>query len=352
MSESLRDQLASQLDKIEVTATEEPSSPHAETVEPAEPVESSTPEDSKPGRTAGRPRDDKGRLLPGRAERSEVVPEVQAQPVEQPKQRPPRPSSWKKDYWDHWEKIDPSLAEYLTQRESEFAKGVSTYKSEWEKAKPILDAIAPYKEQLGRHNMSPDQAIQRLFGAHEKLSGGSAEQKLAMFIKLAQDYQVPVQQMFQHAQDGSVHFNQNLLQQQVQQPDVRSVVNEILAEQMSAQEVARMRADTEKYPHFESVRETMSGLLQSGLANDLPSAYEAAVRLPKHSDIFESLQQQQREQDEKRKREEAQATALRARQQAVSPRTSTPTGQVTTPQGKGLRSALESAFETKGGGRV
>ncbi len=68
--------------------------------------------------------------------------------------RPPRPSSWKKDYEKDWETLDPRLASYINQRESEYAKGVSTYKTEWDRAKPILEAITPYQGMLQQTNLS------------------------------------------------------------------------------------------------------------------------------------------------------------------------------------------------------
>lgn len=350
MAESLRDQLAANYDKV---VEETPETP-VETVTPVEGVQADgvigETEEQKAGRTAGRERDEKGRLLPGPAKKPEVVvaPPVQAEP------HPERPSSWKKDYWDHWGKLDPSVAKYIRQREDEYAKGVSTYKSEWERAKPLIDAVTPFQGELQQHGIDPAQQIARYFQLHKDFATGTPETKLQRFLQLAKDYQVPVQNLFVQGQDGRIYFNEQMNQaqqpqQQSQQPDVRKLVQEAMTEQTMQQQIAAMKADTKTYPHFETVREEMAGLLQAGLAQDLQSAYSKALRM--HDDLFAS------EQEAKRKAEEAERQAAQrkavetARQNQVSPKSATPatTGKGTA---KGLRAQLESAFDEHAGGRV
>jgi hypothetical protein len=131
---------------------------------------------------------------------------------------------------------------------------------------------------------------------------------------------------------------------QQQAPDVRKLVQEALQEQFTQQEIQRFANDKEKHPHYDTVRATMAGLLQSGLAENLEDAYQAALRHPRHSDIYEAQQQQQREADEQKKREETQARVRAAKANVISPKTATPGAQTAT-AGKGLRSQLESAFE-------
>src|SRR6267378_5934895 len=52
-----------------------------------------------------------------------------------------RPSTWKKDYWDKYDKLEPDLRAYILQRENEYKTGVSTYKGEAEAAKTLKAAI-------------------------------------------------------------------------------------------------------------------------------------------------------------------------------------------------------------------
>ena len=75
---------------------------------------------------------------------------------------------------------DPELSklqEYIMQREQDYAKGVSTYKSQWDQAAPIYEAMQPFIPILQEHNIQPQQWIQNLGRAHQVLAMGSPEQK-------------------------------------------------------------------------------------------------------------------------------------------------------------------------------
>ena len=355
MSESLRDTITDAYDTVTAAeANQPPVEGVKEAVIPAE-----VPVEVKPSRTDGRARDDKGRLLPGKAEKPEPVvatPEVPAKP------RPPRPSSWKKEYWDHWEKIDPTLAEYLNQRENEFAKGVSTYKNEWDQVKPIAEAMAQFAPELQAAGMKPEVWISNLGNAHRMLAKGRPEEKLSMFLKLANDYQVPVQQLFAQGEDGKIYFNpqvQQIPNQQAPQPavDIASEVKKVLLEQSTAQEIQNFATATDdkgqlKNPHFEAVRATMQGLLQAELATDIADAYKQALRHPRHSDIYSAIHEQETKAEADRKAQEQREAVARARQKVISPRGSTPQAP-DNQKTKGVRAAVEAAVEQHiGGGRV
>ena len=109
-----------------------------------------------------------------------------------------------------------------------------------------------------------------------------------------------------------------------------------------------------KHEHFDSVRETMSGLLSAGLAQDLQSAYDAALALPQHSDLRQAMQQQQREEEERKKAAGAAAIASRARGKVISTKSATPSGaMVNNGAKKDRRAILAEAFDSViGDGRV
>src|SRR6185295_18799036 len=73
----------------------------------------------------------------------------------------PRPDSWKKERQGDWDAMSPSQQAYVKEREDQYFKGVSTYKQEWENAKPLLDAVAPFLPVLQQHGIRPDVWIQR-----------------------------------------------------------------------------------------------------------------------------------------------------------------------------------------------
>lgn len=384
MAESLRDQLAANYDKITADTggvtvdTATPVESAVPAIEPAAPPSSKIVEAPKPAAasTEDRPRDAEGKFI-AKADAPKVeaktaavvhkapqaapgTPQAQAAlPAATAKPRPPRPSSWKKEYWDQWEKLDPALAEYLHTRESQYASGVSTYKAEAEAAKPLMDAMQQFIPELKQHNIEPTRWITELGHVHRMLALGTPAQKLQTLNTVLRAYGVPVQALFdqnaqqQYLQQGQ--FQQPLAPVQQERPLTREEAQKLWQEQFvqvdADREIQRFAADTEKHPHYEALRETMSGLLQANLAEDLESAYEKACKLnPEISAAI--LQQEQQKAEEQRKQAEA-ARVSKAKGKAVSPASATPSGPGSEEKPKGLRSSLESAFDSVvAGGRV
>lgn len=328
-----------------VASVETPETPEVQPVTQAEPTETAE-------QKADRLRDEKGRFAPKDAAKqaAPTEPEVPA-----PEPRKP-PSSWKKDYWEAYQKLDPQVADYIAQREQQFASGVSTYKQEADRAREILEAIAPFQQELQQHNIRPSQWIGSLGAAHQRLVKGSDVEKLQMMSKLASDYRIPARLAVQ-GPDGQWQLldERQLPPPQPQAPmapDVDRIVDAKLQEREMMREIEAMKSNAEKYPHFEQVRDTMAGLLQSGLADNLGNAYEAAIRLPLHADLWEAQQQQQRQQEEAARVEAEKKRVAEARGKAVSPRSATPTGTGAAPK-QGLRDILAAEVEARlGGGRV
>ncbi len=308
---------------------------------------------------AQRIRDEKGRFAPGKAEaKTENASEVKAGEVI-PKPRPQRPSSWKKEMWGKWDALDVETAEYLHQREQEFSKGVSTYKQEWDRAKPLLDAMAQFQPLLQQHNIQPAQWISNLGNAHRMLAMGNPEQKLQMFKRLAQDYGVPLQGVTSEKPPEFMQYLNPLVEQvnqlrgQLHSFTSKAEQDDQLTIQRDIDSVA-LEKDAQGNllrPHFEEVKETMAGLLQSGLTDDLKSAYEYALRHPRHKEIFDNLQQQQAKAESDRKAEEERQRVLKAKANTVSTKSATP-GAPSAPQSQGLRADIEGAFNQIAGGRV
>jgi len=115
---------------------------------------------------------------------------------------------------------------------------------------------------------------------------------------------------------------------------------------------AKDAAGNPAHPHFETVRDTMRQLLEAGIAQDLESAYDAALRLPQHSHLYEQQQQQLAAQAEAEKQKKLAEQANLARRNAVSPKSATPASKGSGAPAKGIRAALEEAFEAHVPGRV
>ena len=348
MTESLRETISALADKAEAGEALQPLTEVKETpvVEstPATPAPETKAEPETPGRTAGRARDEKGRLLPGKADPVEPVQAVQVE-------RPPKPSSWKKDYDEDWGKLDPKVAQYINQRESEYTKGVSTYKQEWDNAKPLLDAIAPYYPDFQKLGVEPAQALSKLAQTHREMTASNPVQRLQIFARLANDYQVPLQALLDpnFAQQWQ-QFQQPQQPQESQEQMTRRIISEMEAQKGVHEFGSRKDSQGNPvYPHYEAVRGKMAQLLESGLATDLEGAYHAAVKLD--DGLWQAEQQAKVKAEEAKRLEDQRKAVSAAKSNAISPKSSTPASTGANAP-KGLRSSIEAAFEQHTGGRV
>lgn len=288
-----------------------------------------------------------------------------------------RPDSWKKELWSIWDKLDAGetltreeqkqFLQYIPERESQYQSGVSTYKAEWDRAKPLIEAMSPYQPMLQQAGIQPEQAVAALMQNHQALAYGTPQQKLETFARLSQEYGVPLNELLIQGEDGKVYINQQYFkaQQQAKQPNAVTPqdVDRIVAQRMQQVQVqaavsqfqsAKDKDGQPLYPHFETVKQTMDGLLRSGLATDLHGAYESALALPQHRALYEAQQTAKREAEDAAKRAEAAAKAERARHNTISTKTSSPTGQPKT-KGNGreaIVNAMSDAYDAHVGGRI
>lgn len=289
---------------------------------------------------ADKARDEKGRFAP--KEEAQAV-EVQA---EQPVIKP-RPTSWKKDYEEHWTKLDPTLQEYIHQREADYAKGVSTYKQNWDNAQPIYEAIQPFMPLLQQHNLQPQQWISNLGNAHKILAMGQPEEKLQAFARLAADYGVPLQSLTGQNYDPQQSLMLNEVNTLKQQLASFQQMQEQKEQMTIQQEIEKFQAEA---PHFEEVKETMAQLLQSGVVDNLKSAYDKAIRL---NDEVWQKQQVEALQAQAQANVQAQVQkGAEAKAKAVSTRSNSPTAVMTSGNSKDRRSIIADALDSHESGRV
>ncbi len=264
------------------------------------------------------------------------------------------PTSWKKDYWEQYLTLPEPVQKYTHERESQFASGVSTYKSEAERAAPIWEALAPFQAELQQHNVRPEQWIRDLGHVQRTLLNGTVQEKIQLLRNVAQRNGIPVEALTGGQIDPIQQYVQPLHQQ------IQTLTGELNGwkqqreqqEQQTLQnEVQQFAADAENYPHFEAVRPEMIRLLETGYASDLKSAYKFAVRAD--DSIWEAEQQRLADAKAKQADQSRQQRVNNARQNAVSPKSDTPSGNMTGDGKKGLRSNLEAATEQiLGGGRL
>lgn len=274
-----------------------------------------------------------------------------------------RPTTWKKEYVEVWNKMQEGkpldkaefakFAEYANQRESEYKKGVSAYKAEADNARQLTEAIGQFTPELQKHGIHPVAWINNLGRAHYTLANGTYEQKLNAFNRLAQDYGIQLNQdALQMPEQAYVDPYQQQLMQQLQatqqQVQQLSAIREQEENARLTQEISRVSSDRERFPHFEMVREDMAQLLERGLAPNLETAYAKAVRM---NDEAYKLEQEKLLKSVGTQASKAQQVA-KAKATAVSPRSVTPSGQVSKGDAKDRRSLLMANLADAEGGRV
>jgi hypothetical protein len=305
-------------------------------------------------------RDEQGRFTAKDEPESSILEKVEPEePVEEVK----RPTTWKKEYRDVWDKMQEGkpldkeefvkFAEYANQREAEYKRGVSAYKAEADNARQLTEAIGPFIPELQAQNIHPVAWINNLGRAHMVLSKAPYAEKVQMFHRLAQDYGIQLNQdgIQMPEQQYVDPYQQQLMQQlQATQQQVHqlSAIREQEENARLNQEINRVSSDKERFPHFDMVREDMAQLLERGLAQNLETAYAKAVRM---NDEAYKLETDRLLKSTSMQASKAQQVA-RAKATAISPRSSTPSGQVSKGDAKDRRSLLMASLADAEGGRV
>ena len=259
----------------------------------------------------------------------EETEEVEARTID-----PPR--SWKPEYKEVWDKIDPKVQGYIDQRESEMSRGYEQLKPRIELANKVEEVVQPYVKTMRELNIDTPTAIKGLLEADDLLRNGSREEKEYYFARLAENYGINLNSVGQQAQP----VDQNMYSLKNEVNSVRHEINsfkeqqkqerEQLEEQRLISEIDQFRGTKKDFDIF---REDMAWMLQNNQAADLSEAYDKAKG--KYDSYFSSRQAQERASIDK--------AAKAARSAAVSVKTSTP--GVVASKGKDRRSLIAEQLD-------
>ena len=255
------------------------------------------------------------------------------------------PSSWKREYHEPWQTVDPKLREYIWQRDEQTRNGVEPLRAKAQFAEQMQQAIQPYENTIRGLGIQPAQAVQALMQADHVLRTSAPEQKRAYLAQLAQQYGITL--------DGSEYYPPaggpvdpmiyNL------QNELNSVRGEIVGYKQQQEEaqnqtlLSEINSFADKAEYFEDARPTMITLLQSGVATTLEDAYEKAIRLD--DDLFQKSQQSRQAEAETERKSAANRAAKAAKAAAVSVRSSTP-GATTLTKAQDRRALLLEQFNS------
>ena len=348
-----KDVLMAALEQAEEGALEAPEEKEIEVAEP-DPIAEE--------QVAEKARNEKGQFVKQEEQQESEDTSIEAGAPEEDKEKSleeiQRPSTWKKEYVQIWDKMEKGeqinredfakFAEYANQRESEYKKGVSAYKTEAEQAKSLMGAITPYIPTLQQRGIDAAQYISSLAKADQILTNAPYEQKVDLFHKLAQGYGIQLNGNQAQPVDA---YQQQLMQQLARvNQEVGTIKSRYEQEEQArlTAEIQKFSSDVDKYPHFELVREEMAQLLEQGKAQDLKSAYERAVWLVPE---VRELEVQKLAKKANPQASQAQKVA-KAKAAAVSPKSVTPNGSVGVSDKKDRRSILADQIGQAIGGRL
>ena len=224
---------------------------------------------------------------------------------------------------EHWSDEDkafftemPSAAQdYLLKREKQYEQGIS---SKTEAYKPIDDAFSQYDQSLQLRGIDRATAVRTWIAAQSALD----QDPVNGFSQLIQTYGPEVRDKVIAAFGGTAaELDEDL------DPEVKALREELnqlrqqgqqsqLQQQQTRNNEALLQVKTFKEetdadgkllrPYFDEAQNIMRGLLQSGVAPDLQTAYEQAVwSLPKYRDEYTENQRKDAEQAESKRRQAA-----------------------------------------------
>lgn len=212
---------------------------------------------------------------------------------------------------------------------------------------PVATVLDRYKPLYAARGIAPDQALTGLFEAQKVLE----ERPYEAIQVLARQYGVDLSKFAaataqtQQAAPQTSDPNLNAALQ-----EMRAIKAELEAQKQQTveaenarvqQSIATFAADP-KHSHFPAVRTAMGALMQAGIANDLPTAYEMACRA--HPEVHQAIQAAEAEKRAKSEAEAKRKAAAEAKGKAVSVRGSAPTpGFRSTPDS--IRDSLLAAWD-------
>lgn len=276
---------------------------------------------------------------------TEQPPPAAAKPHDTP------PNTWKKEATAEWTKLPEGVRQEIHRREADFHKGIGQYKDAAGFGAQIAQELLPYQETINKTGIHPREIIKTLGPVWNTLATGTPEEKTQVLLRVAKDFGINI------AAAGSETSQPSTAAPQ-EDPRLIAALQRIdkLEGHLTAQE--RQRAEAEfsdtvskvesfgqdpKHPHFNTLREDMAALIESGRATDLQDAYDKAQWI--NPDVRASLLAAQ----EKERADKAAADAAAARRAAGANVTRRGTPPVSAKPGS-IEDTLRSGLRRLNGG--
>lgn len=270
--------------------------------------------------SAERARDERGRFA---AKAAQEAAQVEQQQLQQPAQQAEEkvPSSLSGAVKNQWGTLSAEVRQEFVKRENDFHKGITQYKQAAEFGSQMYKAVQPYLQTMQQLGVQPTQAIPALLQADHTLRNGSMQEKRELLGRIIQQYGIT----FTDEQQAQPQIDPNQIFQRIPQ-----LVDQTISQRIEYMEVERAKQEVEAFAKGSdkyglmtdpdgspnaAFRQLMHSAIQSGFANDLPTAYEIAARA--HPKSYEQMlaEQQAKKAEDQRKAQEEQ---LKAQAQKVA----------------------------------
>jgi len=320
---------------------EAPAAPAAAPVTPAAPA---APPAAAPASTppASVQRDESGRFKGGTTELAAVV----ASPATvdgAPKPTPPRnvkpPAAWTPAAREKWSTLPEDLQDEIARTERAATARIQQAAAAEKRWSAMQETIRPYEGMMRVAGTDPAQVIDQALRTVATLRSGTPAEKARLVAQMVADHGIGVDELDRTLAERL--GGQPGAQPEAPKPaEFRDPRFDAFMSQMQQRERARTTQAVSdfaaKHEFFADVQDTVAGLLEAGVAKDLPSAYDAALKL--HPEISGVLEQ--------RKAAEAARTGNAAIERSAQAASSVRASPVSAgaPAPSGLRAHLEAAM--------
>lgn len=184
----------------------------------------------------------------------------------------PMPQAWKKEMESHWGPLSPDVKKYIQSREEDIKKGILQYS---DGHKRWNDLVTPFQETLAKYpQVNPVQLMQNLVRNHLSVVNATPEQRRALVAQIAKGYGVdlgasPGASAPAAPVDPRVDALESTLRGMIEAQQKASYESNL--------KVVESFAADPKNKFFPEVADDIMRLLQSGVVNELPAAYEMAI---------------------------------------------------------------------------
>jgi len=226
-------------------------------------------------------RDEGGRFKSKKAVEPEVTaaaPEPATDEVLGGKWTPERaPSGWSPKVREHWSALPLEVRQEIIRREENSHVGVQKLQGEFAPLRELRQSMEPLFREMQQIGVNPTQHFDRVISTERVLRTADLPTKFETLMGIADDYGIPLREIINQSVGQEVL--KSPVQSQIPQ-ELRRELDEIRGWR-EQQELQTITGAVEQYgsgqEFFSDVRGLMADLIERGLANTLPEAYDKAV---------------------------------------------------------------------------